>query len=116
MSEEIKDLAAVIWHRKLPYGGLAGLHISLDANASHAAAELILAAGYRKPRTITSPAQLESLPFGSAVQTSDPSDVVVLRCEGNNFRNQSGYEISATDLWRYGTHPLTVIYEAEPQP
>lgn len=47
------DLAAVVWHRKLPYGGLAGLHISLDANAAHAVAELVLAAGYRKPRTIT---------------------------------------------------------------
>jgi hypothetical protein len=83
---------------------------------THRMADAILAAGYRKPRTITTPYQLESLPFGSAVQTSDESDTVVLRCDGNNFRNQSGYELSATDLWRYGTRPFTVLYEPEPQP
>ena len=76
-------------------------------------ADAILAAGYRKPRTLTSAYQLESLPFGSAVQTSDESDTVVLKCDGSNFRNQSGYELSATDLWRYGTRPFTVIYEPE---
>ena len=76
-------------------------------------ADALLVAGYRKPRTITTAAQLEGLPFGSAVQTSDPSDVVVLKCEGNGFRNQSGAELSATDLWRYGTRPFTVIYEPE---
>ena len=78
-------------------------------------ASAILAAGYRKPRTITSAYQLESLPFGSAVQTSDESDTVVLKCDISNFRNQSGYELSATDLWRYGTRPFTVIYEPETQ-
>jgi hypothetical protein len=74
-------------------------------------ADIAIADGYRKPRTITTAAQLEALPFGSAVQTSDPSDVVVLRCEGHSFRNQSGCDLSATDLWRYGTQPFTVIYE-----
>lgn len=72
----------------------------------------ILAAGYRKPRTIKSADALEALPFGSAVQTSDSSDVVVLKCEGRNFRNQSGCELSVEDLWRYGTQPFTVIFEA----
>lgn len=81
---------------------------------ARAAAEAALEAA--KPRTITTAAQLEDLPFGSAVQTSDASDVVVLRCEGNGFRNQSGAELSATDLWRYGTRPFTVIYEPEGTP
>jgi hypothetical protein len=76
-------------------------------------ADAILAAGYSKPRTITTAYQLESLPFGSAVQTSDESDTVVLRGEGANFRNQSGADLSATDLWRYGTHPFTLIYSPE---
>jgi hypothetical protein len=76
-------------------------------------ADRLAAAGYSKPRTITTAAQLEALPFGSAVQTSDESDTVVLRCEGNNFRNQSGADLSATDLWRYGTHPFTVLYSPE---
>ena len=75
------------------------------------AAEAILAAGYTKPRTIKGAYELEALPFGSAVQTSDESDVVVLRSEGRNFRNQSGYELSVETLWRYGTQPFTVIYE-----
>lgn len=79
-------------------------------------ADAILAAGYRKPRTIKSAAELEALPFGSAVQTSDAADVVVLRCEGRDFRNQSGYELSVETLWRYGTQPFTVIYEPDPKP
>lgn len=77
-----------------------------------APADAILAAGYRKPRTITTAAELEALPFGSAVQTSDASDVVVLKSEGRYFRNQSGFELSVEDLWRYGTQPFTVIFEA----
>jgi hypothetical protein len=76
-------------------------------------AKAVLAAGYSKPRTIRTAAELEALPFGSAVQTSDESDTVVLRCEGVNFRNQSGADLSATDLWRFGTHPFTLIYTPE---
>lgn len=75
------------------------------------AADAILDAGYRKPRTITTAAELEALPFGSAVQTSDESDTVVLKGEGVLFRNQSGADLSATDLWRFGTRPFTVIFE-----
>lgn len=76
-------------------------------------ADAILAAGYSKPREIMTPSALEALPHGSAVQTSDESDTVVLKDGDTNFRNQSGYALSATDLWRYGTHPMTVIYEPE---
>lgn len=76
-------------------------------------ADKLIDAGYRKYRVITTFAELEALPFGSAVQTSDPSDVVVLRCEGNDFRNQSGCNLTATDLWRYGTRPFTVLYVPE---
>jgi hypothetical protein len=94
--------------------GSAGIFDSSRAakHVEEALAE-IEAAGYRKLRTITTAAHLEALPFGSAVQTSDASDVVVLRCEGNDFRNQSGFNLSATDLWRYGTRPFTVLYEGE---
>ena len=70
--------------------------------------------GYRKPRTIRTAAELDSLPFGSAVQTSDDSDVVVLKAERGRFRNQSGAELSTDDLWRYGTRPFTVLFEPEP--
>ena len=89
-------------------GSHADDYVSPDKAADH-----ILAAGYRKPRVIKSAAALEALTFGSAVQTSDDSDVVVLRSEGRSFRNQSGAELSVEDLWRYGTQPFTVIFEAE---
>lgn len=74
-------------------------------------ADAMIAAGYRKPRTIKTAAELEALPLGSAVQTSDDDDTVVLRSEGRDFRNQSGCELSVEVLWRYGTRPFTVIYE-----
>ena len=68
----------------------------------------------REPRKITTAEQLEALPHGSAVQTADDPDTVVLKDGDVFFRNQSGYELSATDLWRYGTRPFIVIYEPTP--
>ena len=91
-------------------------YTGVTTSSSKSMADELLAAGYRKPRTIKSAAELEALPFGSAVQTSDAEDVVVLRCEGRDFRNQSGYELSVETLWRYGTHPFTVIYEPDTKP
>jgi hypothetical protein len=89
-------------------------HNPAYAEYAFALADAILAAGYRKPRTITTAEELEKLPYGSAVQTSDESDTVVLKDKGTIFRNQSGADLSATDLWRYGTRPFTLIYEPEP--
>lgn len=63
------------------------------------------------PRTITTAEELDDLPFGSAVQTSDASDTVVLKAEGGFFRNQSGFEVSVPVLWQFGTKPFTVLYE-----
>jgi len=83
----------------------------ITPHAARLAAEEALEAA--KPRTITTLSELEALPFGSAVQTSDDSDTVVLRCEGYRFRNQSGADLSSTDLWRFGTRPFTVIYTPE---
>ena len=77
----------------------------------HESAEAVRTAGYSKPRTITTVAQLYSLAFGSAVQTSGGSDTVVLRGNRDLFINQSGAEVPADVLWRYGTHPFTVIFE-----
>lgn len=96
---------------------LAQVICTIDGPATIGGRELaqgILAAGYRKPRTITTAAALEALPHGSAVQTSDESDTVVLKDGSTDFRNQSGCELSATDLWRYGTRPFTVLYEPTP--
>lgn len=90
---------------------LAELIGGVSPQAARATADDVLDAGYRKPRTVTGAQKLDALAVGSAVQTSDTSDVVVLKCGTTTFRNQDGYEISGDDLWRYGTHPLTVLYE-----
>jgi len=82
--------------------------------AVDATLDAILAAGYRKPRTINSLAELAALPAESAVQTSDTSDTVVLQGEDGRFINAFGGEVGADDLWRYGTKPFTVIYEPDP--
>ena len=92
---------------------LAQVICTIDGPATIGGRELaqgILDAGYRKPRTITTPAELDRLAFGSAVQTSDDSDTVVLKGERGMFRNQSGGEVPASVLWKYGTHPFTVLY------
>lgn len=80
--------------------------------ATHVAATLI-AAGYRKPRTIENLAELAALPAESAVQTSDPSDTVVLKGDDGLFRNYGAGEVGVDDLWRYGAKPFTVIYEPQ---
>jgi hypothetical protein len=67
-----------------------------------------------EPRTIQSLAALVALPPESAVQTSDPSDTVVLKGEDGLFRNAFGGEVPADTLWHYGTKPFVVIYEPIP--
>lgn len=74
-------------------------------------ADAILASGYRKPRTIKSYDELCALPYGSAVQTSDTSDTVVLRSDGMDFVNQSGHTVTAPVLWDFGSKPFVVLYE-----
>lgn len=74
-------------------------------------AELLHAAGYRKPRTIKGYEELCALPYGSAVQTSDTSDTVVLRSDGMDFVNQSGHTVTAPVLWDFGSKPFVVLYE-----
>jgi len=95
---------AVHYNESAPATVVRGLVDRIDRDASALKAA--------QSRTITTAAQLEALPFGSAVQTSDESDTVVLKGEGVVFRNQSGAELLATDLWRFGTGPFTVIFEA----
>lgn len=84
-----------------------------DASYAHRIAQGLIQAGYRRPRTITSLAELAALPPESAVQTSDTSDTVVLKGGDGLFVNAFGGEVGADDLWRYGTKPFTVIYEPQ---
>lgn len=53
------------------------------------AADAILAAGYTKPRTITTPAEANSLPDRSAFLT--PGDII--------FRKWAGYYGEGKDAW-----------------
>ncbi|QDF19554.1 hypothetical protein PP353_gp44 [Arthrobacter phage Kumotta] len=67
--------------------------------------------GYRKPRTITSRRELDTIRVGGAIQTSDTTDTVVLKSADGNWRNQDGADLNSATLWRYGTHPFTLIFE-----
>ena len=73
-------------------------------------ADAIIADGYMKPRVVESRGELYKLRYGTALQTSDATDTVVLK-DTEHFRNQSGFEVSVEDLWNYGLKPFTVLWE-----
>ena len=71
----------------------------------------VKAGGYRKPRILGSFDELDDLPAGSAVETSDVTDTVVL-CGGDGlFRTGDGTEVTPRDLWDHGTKPFKVLHE-----
>ena len=82
----------------------------LDIDESRMIAEAIHAAGYRKPRTVTTAAELNALRHGSVLLTSDYTDTALLK-DGDVFRNQSGADVTTEILISYGTQPFTVLYE-----
>lgn len=90
--------------------GLVGYDVCMPHVEIAVAVDDILAAGYSKPRTISTVEELDALPDGAAVQTSDESDTVVMRDRPIGFRNSSGYEVSIEILWRHGIRPFTVLY------
>jgi hypothetical protein len=76
-------------------------------------ADAILAAGYRKPRTITTVEELDALPAGSMILDSDPD--ALLRTESGGW-----YSVHVGDHFPYSssaiTHPATVFHEPGPTP
>lgn len=58
----------------LPFGG-GDDYVKLDANAAHAIAGVLIEKGWRKPRTVTTTAELDALPVGSVVLVKQPEDV-----------------------------------------
>ena len=64
----------------------------------------------RKPRTVTTAAELNALRHGSVLLTSDRDDTALLK-DGDVFRNQSGADVTTEILISYGTQPFTVLYE-----
>jgi len=72
-------------------------------------ADAILAAGYRKPRTITTREELQALIEGAVIIDS-AGDVAELR--GGYW---CGYETAAMSVHRQGKYlPATVIHEPQP--
>jgi len=69
----------------------------------HAAADAILAAGYTKPRTITTVEELDALPEGSVVlaQWADKSqdDYQMMRCSEGAASVGGGYGLAGGSHW-----------------
>ena len=109
---------------------ISGGHNS-PSHADHLA-DAVLAAGYRKPRTITTEAELESLPIGSVIwafdyQAGDANswqlfdDVVQLTDEDGDIAKRAWVSSAYQDehssnrvLLRTNGHPITVLYEPTP--
>jgi hypothetical protein len=101
MSAEM-DLHDIIYPAVKPWGG-TGL-----VGASSLAAREILAAGYAKPRTITTIAELDALPEGS---------VILPKFGGRTWRrglvswDNGIYRWSSASLASHSTFPAAVLYE-----
>jgi len=120
------ELHNIIYLAVKPYGG-TGL-----VGASSEAARQILAAGYRKPRTISTEADLESLPIGSVIWAFDFrsgdsdswqlfDDVIQLTDEDGDIAKRAWVSSAYQDehssnrvLLRTNGHPITVLYEPTP--
>jgi hypothetical protein len=79
-------------------------------------ADAILAAGYRKPRTITTPDEANALPDRSAILT--PGKIIFHKWEGyygegkDAWERELGQVVPAELLSPEGHFPATVLYEA----
>jgi len=116
MSTDRDELIELVWDGAVADRVKAGKdprQVPVVRPKVEALADAILAAGYRKSRTLQSLAELVALAAESAVQTSDTSDTVVLKGGDGLFVNAFGGEVDAETLWRYGNKPFTVIYEPE---
>lgn len=84
------------------------------------AVDAILAAGYRKPRTITTVEELDALPVGSVVLAhwadGSQSDYQVTRCPDGSGAASSRFSIAGGAIWlgmaEWGAE-LTVLYTPE---
>ena len=84
--------------------------------------DAILAAGYRKPRTITATDELDALPVGVVIRTSG----VEYECEPRVavkvgfWHNESEWYTADDSEWNLSSDelddlPATVLYEPEPE-
>jgi len=82
------------------------------ANLAGHQADTLLAAGYRRPRTVTTEAELEALPKGSVVLDSYGS---AMKKDGHYWFDASSYDMPMTALYIYENDflPATVLHEPE---
>jgi len=85
------------------------------------AVERILAAGYRKPRVITTAKELDALPVGSVIRTSGHEDHYDPRVAVKTgfWKTESEWEVADSDDFCLDSDelddlPATVLYEPEP--
>lgn len=84
-------------------------------------ADVMLASGYRKPRTVESVEELDTLPAGSILLASDryPRYKWTLwRVQTGGMIEQVGHELKGVTPFRYFVDPLpvTVLYTPESTP
>lgn len=75
-------------------------------------ADAILAAGYTKPRTITTAEELDALPFGSVIL--DPIGLSLHKNEFTGWRASNGAKGITLDMLANEALPATVLYEPAP--
>lgn len=85
------------------------------------AVERIIAAGYRKPRIITTIAELDALPNGSVIRTSGDEDEFDPRVaiKSGFWHNESEWFVADDSEWCLSSDelddlPATVLYEPSP--
>jgi len=112
MSDGLAELARII--RREYVGAVDRKRIS-DVFTAPAAA--IIAAGYQKPRIITSLDELDALQEGTVIRDSNKSFPHVYECQGQWGEPYGTYFYhTGSDLCSYSWEvvlPATVLYEAE---
>lgn len=78
-------------------------------NSPKQTADEILAAGYRKPRTITTVEELDALPVGTIILDSDPD--ACMKVEGGRWRSIDDPEETFSTSGISGSLPATVMHE-----
>jgi hypothetical protein len=80
------------------------------------AADAILAAGYRKPRTVTTAEELDALPEDSVVMESEHDTFIIRTMRGVFHRFPDGwYVVAGHGAREYIQLPATVLFTPEPQ-
>lgn len=85
-----------------------------DFTYTHSIADGLIAAGYRKPRTITTVKELDALPEGSVIRFIDiPAKVVAEKNDEGVWQSTNGYDYND---WEYPegdkvNFPATVLYD-----